>query len=384
MRVSVCSAPTANAVVTALVVLACVVAGVGGPAAAADRAAGELGEVWTPAEFIADHPGQAALVEQFADRVAAAPDPLPIAGARVRIALVSTGTSAATSWRRSLVTITRRLARHGVDAELHAHVSLPGTDLRTQAEQVAEALRRDPDYMIFTADTFRHNQIIGRLLTRDRPKVILDDITTPIRIWGATQPFLYVGFDHAENARLLANHYLAETGQDMRRHAIFYAGEALMQRTRGETIRLALAGRPNLALADRYYVGPDRKRAFAAALDLLRRDPAIDFIFATSSEIALGVSEAIESAGLTGRVGTNGWGGSETELQRLREGRLPVTLMQMHDETGIAIAEAIALDLAGRAQEVPKVFTGNTHLVTERDPATRVGALTRRAFRYSQ
>ena len=271
----------------------------------------------------------------------------------------------------------------GVDVEIKAYLSHPGTELRTQAEQIAAAVETDPDYLVFTVESFRHRQVIERLISRKRPKVILDGLTTPVRTWGETQPFLYVGFNDARSSRLLVRNFLSNR-PGPERYAIFYAGQNAMHRTQGELIRLALAGESEKVLAARYYVGSDRNRARRAAIDLLSRDSEIGFIFSTSSEIALGVDDAIAELGLTERVSTNGWGATPAELERLRKGRLDATLMPMSDETGIAIAEAIALDLAGRAEDVPQVFAAHSVLLDRTATRKQIAALKRRAFRYSR
>ena len=342
-----------------------------------------LDEFWSLAEYVARHPEEQARIERFAARVAAPPTPVAPAGKRVRIALVSPVLQTSSSWRRTRATIRQRLERLGISVEIEAFLSHPGTELRTQAAQIAAAVETNPDYLVFTVESFRHRQVIERLIARKRPKVILEGLTTPVRTWGESQPFLYVGFSDARSSRLLVQHFLQHSRRT-ERYAIFYAGQNAMHRTQGELVRLALAGQSHKMLAARYYVGSDRDRARRAAIDLLSRDNRISFIFSTSSEIALGVSDAITELGLSETVSTNGWGATPEELERLKEGRLHATLMPMSDETGIAIAEAVALDLAGRAVDVPQVFAAHSVLLDQSSTREQIAALKRRAFRYSR
>ncbi len=58
--------------------------------------------------------------------------------------------------------------------------------------------------------------------------------------------------------------------------------------------------------------------------------------------------------------------------------------MRMNDDNGVAMAEAIALDLQGRSGDVPLVFSGAFELVTADHDRSRIEALKRRAFRYSR
>ena len=110
----------------------------------------------------------------------------------------------------------------------------------------------------------------------------------------------------------------------------------------------------------------------------------MDFIYSCSTDIALGVIDAIETLGLQGKVQTNGWGGGSQELEEIAKGRLAVTVMRMNDDNGVAMAEAIALDQLGRSDDVPLVYSGEFALVTQAHDAAKIDALKNRAFRYSQ
>lgn len=301
----------------------------------------------------------------------------------MRIALVSPNLQASSPWLRTRSTIRQRLERLGITAEIEDFLSHPGTELRTQAAQIAAAIELDPDYLVFGVESFRHRQIIERLIARRRPKIILEGLTTPLRTWGQEQPLLYVGFNDAHTAEFLARHFLANR-PDPEHYAIFYSGQDAMRRTSGEIIRLTLVDSRHKQLAARYYVGASRSRARLAAMDLLSRNKDISFIFCTSSETSLGVSDAIRALGLSDKVGTNGWGATTEELERLQSGRLTATLMPMTDETGIGIAEAIAMDVAGRADEVPQIFAANSVLLDHTTTQRQIAALKRRAFRYSR
>ncbi|WP_417768659.1 autoinducer 2-binding periplasmic protein LuxP [Stappia sp.] len=340
-------------------------------------------EYWSLSEFFENQPAQRALTKRFSERVANAAMPIEAPSDPVRIAIVYPAIQASDYWRRSIVALEARLDELGISYELTSQFTQPGQEIREQTRQVAEALKSDPDYLVFTLDALRHRVIVERLIARDRPKVILQNITTPLRIWGNEQPFLYVGFDHASGTRFLAE-YILHTRPQPEPYAIFYGPKGLVSQTRGEPFRLAMVERSRKRLVASYYVGFDRERARQTAMTLLARQPDIGFIFSCSTDIALGVSDAITEMGLDGSVSTNGWGGGSAELEQLGNGRLAVTVMRMNDDNGVAIAEAIALDLQGRSSDVPLVYSGAFELVPADTDRARMEALKRRAFRYSR
>ncbi len=351
--------------------------------AAADD--GTLGDYWTLRQFHALNPQEATVAERFADRVGSSAESPPSAFAKpVRIAVIYPGLQASDYWRRSVLSLQSRLREIGVPHEIESHFTRPGSEIREQARLISQALTQDPDYLVFTLDAFRHRVIVEQLISGGRPKVILQNITTPLRSWGKAQPFFYVGFDHTEGTRLLIEHILADDMAGVTDFAILYGPPGYVSSARGDSFRTALAEQPDKTLVASYYVGFDREKARAAALTLLQRNPEVDFIYSCSTDIALGVIDAIETLGLQGQVQTNGWGGGSQELAEIAKGRLAVTVMRMNDDNGVAMAEAIALDQLGRSDDVPLVYSGEFALVTQAHDAAKIEALKTRAFRYSQ
>lgn len=55
--------------------------------------------------------------------------------------------------------------------------------------------------------------------------------------------------------------------------------------------------------------------------------------------------------------------------------------MRMNDDTGVAMAEAIKMDLEDKP--VPTVYSGDFEIVTSQDSEERIQELKLRAFRYS-
>ncbi|SDU46647.1 substrate-binding domain-containing protein [Stappia sp. ES.058] len=343
------------------------------------------GDYWTLREFHELHPREAIVAKRFAKRVAEPAEEQPSAFSRpLRIVVIYPGVQASDYWRRSVVSLQSRLQEIGVPHEIDSHFTRPGNEIRQQARLIAEALTRDPDYLVFTLDAFRHRVIVEQLISGRGPKVILQNITTPLRSWRKAQPFFYVGFDHSEGTRLLIDHILGEENADLQDFAILYGPPGYVSSARGDSFRMALAKRPEKNLAASYYVGFNREKARSATLSLLASNPEVDFIYSCSTDIALGVIDAIDSLGLRGKVRTNGWGGGGQELEEIAKGRLAFTVMRMNDDNGVAMAEAIALDQQDRPGDVPLVYSGEFTLVTQDHDTERIEALKRHAFRYSQ
>jgi autoinducer 2-binding protein LuxP len=112
---------------------------------------------------------------------------------------------------------------------------------------------------------------------------------------------------------------------------------------------------------------------------MLEQNGDLDFIYACATDVAFGVSSALKDLNRQDIV-VNGWGGG-SELEAIEKGDLDFTIVRMTDESGIAMAEAIKLDLQN--QPVPLVYSGKYELFTKDDSPQRLEKLRAQATRYS-
>ena len=350
---------------------------------AQDVRTSSLDEYWTMEEFNHINPYQRQTIDAFSRRVAGPAEPPSTVNSDIRVAVIYPGSQQSDYWRRSLLSFEARLQELQVDAIVDAQFVKPSDPAGHLSRLVAKALKSDPDYLVLTLDKREHKVIAQQLIARGRPKVILQNITTPVRAWRERQPFLYVGFDHVAGTRLLIDHYRLKLGA-RKDFAILYGQRGYVSRARGNTFLQAYSDPEAVNLKASYYVGYDRERSREAATKILNENPDIALIYACSTEIALGVLDAIRLRGADTPVMANGWGGGSAELDALATGDLDVTVMRMNDDNGVAMAEAIALDQAGRGAEVPVVYSGAFVLVTSNDSQQRVATLKAKAFRYSR
>ncbi len=340
-------------------------------------------EVQTLAEWVAAKPLQRAVMRAFSERVSAPPQAPKRAQAEpLRVVLVYPGVQASDYWRRSARAFEARMKALGVRMSLQKHFTRPETEIHQQARLIDEALRAGADYIVFTLDAPRHRRLAERVLNAPGTRLLLQNITTPLRAWGDRQPLLFTGFDHHRGGQLLGRWFLKRFG-GQGRYAIIHGTRGHVSAARAQGFRAVIAGAPALRAVDTYYAGFDRARARAAAADLLKRHADQSFIYACSTDIALGAADAVDAAGRRGQVLINGWGGGSAELEAIAAGRLAVTAMRLNDDTSVAMADAISLDAAGESARVPTVYSGQFVIIDEATPAEAVVAARRRAFRYS-
>ena len=342
---------------------------------------GQLNNFFTVDEYLAGHTDQRAVFENFRKRVRRpVGHSLNLKG--LSVVIIYPGKQISDYWQRSAKSFKKRLDEYGPGFKTHDYFMKPTASLRFQAKVLQEALAENPDYIIFTLDAQRHQRMIEQVLAKGKPKFILQNITTPLKQWEGRQPLIYIGFDHIIGSRMVAAHF-REATKGQGEYAALLPRLGYLNTVRGGSFLDYMHQKTNLKFIGSYHTGINEKKAYQAALEILKTHDEVSFIYAASTDIALGAARAVAEKGLTGKTLINGWGGGSAELKALAKGALDVTVMRMNDDNGVAMADAIALDFTGRGDQVPQIYSGDFSLVTKDTPPAKVAELKKRAFRYS-
>jgi ribose transport system substrate-binding protein len=132
----------------------------------------------------------------------------------------------------------------------------------------------------------------------------------------------------------------------------------------------------------------DRARAFEVASNILQGNPNVKAIFAANDGMGLGAIEAVEAAGLGGKVIVLSVDAIPEALEAVKAGRLAGTVAQYPDEMAILAVEAMLKVLQGRpiapfiespVQLITKenVDTAGSRLGEPKLRKLRIGALTK-------
>ncbi|MCV6587806.1 MAG: substrate-binding domain-containing protein [Marinobacterium sp.] len=339
--------------------------------------AGKQADYWTYDEYYRLHPEQQAVSGALIDAVRKAAIPLRYDGRPVRVGIIYPSFQFSNYWPRSVKSFELRMQELNIPYELRTRYTRPNTEVSMQVRQIEEMLAWQPDYLVYTLDSPRQRMVVERLVRGSNIKVILQNITTPVKEWGKDQPFMYIGFDHAEGARILAR-YLRKRLSAGTEYGVVFRSKGFISDMRGLTYIHAVDGFHNLSAS--YYTDSSRKGGYEAAHKIVKDNPQISYIYATSTDTALGTVDALAELGRTDII-VNGWGGGAEEIAELRKGNLQVVLMRMNDGNGVAMAEGIRRDLQGLP--VPLIFSGDFIVLDDRMSAQQISDLEASAFRYS-
>ncbi|MFP8966174.1 substrate-binding domain-containing protein [Pokkaliibacter sp. CJK22405] len=330
--------------------------------------------------YFETHPAQQSLAYALAQKVRKpaapsknSPDNIPLS-----ISVIYPGIQTSDYWRRNLKAFKMRLDELKVKYKLTLHSLSPDEDATVIARQFASILKENPDYLITTLDSPQQEKMIEFILASGTTKVILQNVTTPIKSWVSAPPLAYIGFDHQTGTRLLVD-FFAQHYPGPRDYGLVYFRPGLVSRLRGDYFIEQLQKDDRFNLLSSYYTQGTRKSAEDVTKELLANHPHLDFIYACSTDVALGALDAMDKLGR--KVPVNGWGGGAAELDAIQQGRMVATVMRMNDDAAIAMAEIVNSDRNGEA--VPQVFGGDFRLVTPATPADKIEEYRDYAFRYS-
>lgn len=340
-------------------------------------------EYWLVDEYLQLNPKQKTISDNFINLVNNKAVKISVnQKEKVKIVIVYPGNQISDYWRRSKISFEKRLKELNINYELKNHFTKPATEIRTQSKQLLESIKNDTDYLIFTLDTSKHVQFIERIISKKKPKLILQNITTPIKKWRERQPFMYVGFDHVIGSMLLADYYMNKIGSKGD-YAVLHGSKGYVSYMRGTEFINYISEKSDLKLLDSYYTNFNKQKAMIATNQLLKTHPTLKFIYAGSTDIALGIAEVLKENNLTGKILTNGWGGGSNELNAIEKNLLDITVMRINDDNGVAMAEAIKLDIENKTSEVPTIFSGDFAVVKKGIKKDKLQWLKEKAFRYS-
>lgn len=335
-------------------------------------------------DYYKTHPQEEMIAESFNKIVQDKPVPLTAKQKNpVKITIVYPSLQLSDYWQKSRVSFEKRLQELGILYDITNYSTKPGTNVAEQAQQIMEATKKDVDYLVFTLDVNKHKKLIEQVLRQKKPKLILQNITTPLAGLGERQPFLYVGFDHTIGTKMLAKYFMQHFPNDSQYGLLFHNTGGYVSKMRGDYFKDYLDANSDMRLVDSYYTEVDFNKSYNATKTILQKYPDVKFIYACSTDIALGACKAIEDMNKTGSVSVNGWGGGEAELKKIYNKELDVTVMRMNDDNGVAMAEAIKLDLEGKDNEVPLIYSGEFVLIDQNTSKKDIEKYKNRAFRYS-
>ncbi|UUM32612.1 substrate-binding domain-containing protein [Vibrio japonicus] len=339
-----------------------------------------LSGYWQYDDYLKAYPKQKALTEQLSTVVRENPTPITVTQDKpITISVVYPGHQISDYWSRNIKAFEKRLEKIGIRYSINQVFTRPSVDVRQQSLSLLAAVKNKSDYLIFTLDSTRHRKFVEHVMSSTDTKLILQNITTPVKAWEDRQPFMYVGFDHLNGTKMLEDYYKTNIKDDSR-YSVLYFSEGYISNARGDTFIEEMSRNSSFKLSSSFYTTATRESGYQAAMNALEKDSSLSFMYACSTDVALGAADALSTLGRQDVV-INGWGGGTAELEAITRGDLDVTVMRMNDDIGIAMAEAIKWDLEGKP--VPQVYSGDFELVTSHDSAEKIKELEKRAFRYS-
>ena len=301
--------------------------------------------------------------------------------APVSLAVIYPSQDVSDFWLRAYLAMAARLEEMGLEFEAVQFASGMG-DHTLQATYTDHLLQEDYDYVIFgPTELSLQQENIKELIDAGR-KVIVLNYDTVLQDWGDEQPMMYATFSHLAGALEMCDWVVDNLGTEGT-YALIRGTPGSLDDQRSGGFRDCLAERSSWEMAYEHYGDFLRECGFDGAQQILSAYPEVTLLHNANTAMARGALSAVQSQGAEDRVVVTAWGGTGDELEALRLGELGATPMRMGDDVGVAMAEAIRLDLEGRGDELPLVFLGRITIAHNGMDAASIDAMEQEAFRYT-
>ncbi|ATH08622.1 hypothetical protein BIY24_11900 [Halobacteriovorax marinus] len=297
-----------------------------------------------------------------------------------QIVFIYPGKQISDYWRRNITALERRLTDSGVKFNIKLIPVETGSSVNEETKDIIRAIKNRPDYLIFTLNVKDHAKLINQILSFSKIKLILLNITTPLKTLGKNQPFFYVGFDHEEGSKKIIE-TIKERYPDGGDYMVLYHSEGYVSQMRGDYMIKELRESKKWNLKARYYTNGQGKRAEIAINDFFKKNKKVDLIISCSTDISLAAAKYKNKKEFI----LNGWGGGSSEIDNIQSKKsgIDFTVMRINDDSAIAVAEAIKLDLQNKSNMVPMIFSGEMVIIDKNTSKEKLRSLEKRAFRYS-
>ena len=302
----------------------------------------------------------------------------------VRIAMIFPSLELSDAWIRGQLAFEARMEELNIPFEL-VTMGVDSTDHTKQADHLQSAIIEKYDYVICgPTEMYIQSDAMSQVIAAPDTELIIWNFSTPLMKWGKTreegQPLAYVNFDHYDGSVMMANYILEN--YDFKNAAYIYGVVGALSYMRGHTVRDILMAN-GVEFLYETYCDLDMQKAYEAVKQIVAAYPEVEHIHIISTDMAIGGSSALDEMGLTGDIIINGWGGGSQEQELLLAGKLGFTVFRFQDDWGVAPAEIIKMDLEGRKDEIPMVYSGGMQMLHSGMDRADIDALIDYGFRYS-
>ena len=123
---------------------------------------------------------------------------------------------------------------------------------------------------------------------------------------------------------------------------------------------------PDIKVVARQPANWERAKGMEVMENILQANRDLDLVFGMNDNMALGALQAIENAGLLGKIKVIGYNAQQDALEAIKEGRLDASIAKQPGNIGRMIIEDIVVKvMEGKKEEIKPVICVSPGLVTK-------------------
>lgn len=323
-------------------------------------------------------------IDAFQKIVTAPASPIATVNDKViNIALIYPGEDVSDFWIRNSTAFTERLKELGVTYTTEIFSSRQ-IEHALQTLYVDKVLQQSDyfDYVIFgpsELDTQSHN--IQKLSASEDFKTFIWAFHTPMKDW-KNQPRAWFDFSSSVGAQQICEFLLDKFGNNVSYFMNRGIPGITDDQRSGEFKSCVTNG--GWTVLYEHFGQYQQYGGYDGAQVAMQHFQSAKVIHNANTAMTVGVTEALKENQQLDNFFVTGWGGTQKELNMIRNKELNATPMRMSDDVGVASAEAIKLILDDREDEVPYIYLGRITIANDDMTDEELDQLEQEAFRYSR
>lgn len=227
------------------------------------------------------------------------------------------------------------------------------SDIEGQIEIMKQVLKSNPKVLILSATDYnRLVPLVEQTQEHDIPVVTLDSGVN------STIPVTFVATNNIEAAEKLAQYAVGLLSPGKPVAIINHVPGATTAIEREQGVRKVLETHGKNPILGTWFTNNFQENAYAIAMDLIHKHPDLAAILAMNEISVIGAAQAIEDAGMAGKVKLFGFDNSLSEVKFMERGVLQATVIQKPFNMGYLAVKA-AIDAVHKKSLTPFIDTGS-------------------------
>ncbi|MBC8061099.1 MAG: substrate-binding domain-containing protein [Clostridiaceae bacterium] len=233
-------------------------------------------------------------------------------------------------------------------------------DINGQINLVGQAIDRGTDAIILAPIDYNQlKKITQKAIDKNIPVVAID---SKVNVSGITS---FIATDNINAGKRAGEKLIELVGKNARIAIVNLPPDIINAKEREEGLKTVLLKYPEISVVEEEYDSSGIKGAYEITKEIIKNNGIIDGIITLDSKCSIGVAQAIDEMGLSGRIKLVAFDSTTEEIEFLEKGIIQSTVTQIPFSMGYLGVKNTVLKLQGK--KIPKYIDTKLAVIDGKD-----------------